>query len=105
MSHTLDDPRLAMSDGLTVETIDGHRLGIIAEVGEDFFLTHRSHGEDFWLPEVFVRSVGATNVVLQLDSRALRRYIPGGRPQALRSAAALGLAAAVALTSVVAVFA
>src|SRR6187401_685099 len=105
MSHTVEDPKLALYDGLTVETLDGRRLGVVAAVGEDSFLTRRSHSEDFWLPEVFVRSVDATNVVLQLDSRALRRYIPGRRAHALRSAAGLGLVAAVALTSVAAAFA
>ena len=93
-----------MSRGLTVETIDGQQLGIVAEVGEDFFLTHRSRGRDVWFPAVFVRSVGATSVVLQLDSRSLRRYVPGGPTHVVRQVAATGLIAAAALASVAAVF-
>ena len=104
MSHTVEGSRLPLSRGLTVETLDGRQLGIIAEVGEDFFLTHRSRGGDVWFPEVFVRNVGATTVVLQLDSRSLRRYVPGGPIHVVRQVAATGLIAAAALASVAAVF-
>jgi hypothetical protein len=72
-------PHSFLSLGLPVETFDGHRVGTIAALSDDCFLTRRRHHEDFWLPDVFIRSVDTTRVRLQVDEHALRRYTPRER--------------------------
>ena len=98
ISPATKDPKFSLSEGLFVETIDGRRVGVVADVGDGYFLTKRRRHEDFWLSDVFVRSVGARNVVLHVDSRGLKRYTPRERP-IFRMLTTVGLFTATALTT------
>jgi hypothetical protein len=67
---------LALCEGSSVESFDGRLLGLIGAVEEDRFLVKAKTRNDFWLPDVFVRSAEGSRVVLHLEADRLRRYAP-----------------------------
>lgn len=95
----MDSIEFPLTRGQTVETIDGRQIGTVADLGEDCFLTHRRHREDFWLPDVFVRTVTPTRVILHVDARGLRRYTPN-ESSVRRPVAAFGFIVMAALSTV-----
>ena len=108
MAAAVDDPIAQLNPGLSVQTYDGRRLGVVQAIGESGFLVRRKYREGFWLPSGLIRSVDDERVLLHISSRVLPRYSQrertGGRFHRPSARAMVASTALLALTTAFAGF-
>lgn len=89
--------------GLPVETLDHRRIGSLAGVSEDRILVQPRFDEPYWLPDILIRDVAASGVMLHLGHDRIKRYRqPASSTHRVRGSRwhALSISAAAVMTAV-----